>query len=394
MEKLRLKKFRRPILGAAFLMATSAIGPGFLTQTATFTSTLLASFGFVILVSILLDIGAQLNIWCILATSSLRAQELAETIIPGAGKLLTTLIVLGSLAFNAGNLAGAGLGLEVLIGISPKYGALISAVLAAFLFFQQESIRFIDLIAKVLGILMIIVTLYVVIRAKPPLLEAGYRIFWPEKIDGIAILTLVGGTVGGYISFAGAHRLLDAGLSGSKHIKEVSRSAVSAILLASLMRLLLFLAALGVVSKGISLGTHNPAAAVFMQAAGNLGYLFFGIVMWSAAITSVIGCAYTSISFITPVAVGQNWKQKKWLLLFLTLSLTLFIVFDNPVQVLIGAGALNGIILPLSLSLILIGSTNKKLTGNYQHPAWLRWLGWGVVAATLILSVMTISKLF
>lgn len=394
MEKLPLKKFSKPILGAAFLMATSAIGPGFLTQTATFTSTLLASFGFVILISILLDLGAQLNIWRILATSSLRAQELAETIIPGAGKLLTTLIVLGGLAFNAGNLAGAGLGLEVLTGISPKYGALISAVLAAFLFFQQESIRFIDLIAKVLGILMIIVTLYVVIKAKPPLLEAGYRIFWPEKIDGIAILTLVGGTVGGYISFAGAHRLLDAGLSGSKHIKEVSRSAVSAILLASLMRLLLFLAALGVVSKGISLGTHNPAAAVFMQAAGNLGYLFFGIVMWSAAITSVIGCAYTSISFIIPVAVGQEWKQKKWLLLFLTLSLTLFIVFDNPVQVLIGAGALNGIILPLSLSLILIGSTNKKLMGNYQHPAWLRWLGWAVVAATLILSVITISKLF
>ncbi|MBM3159492.1 MAG: divalent metal cation transporter [Bacteroidetes bacterium] len=394
MEKLPLKKFSKPILGAAFLMATSAIGPGFLTQTATFTSTLLASFGFVILISILIDIGAQLNIWRILATSSLRAQELAETIIPGAGKLLTTLIVLGGLAFNAGNLAGAGLGLEVLTGISPKYGALISAVLAAFLFFQQESIRFIDLIAKVLGILMIIVTLYVVIKAKPPLLEAGYRIFWPEKIDGIAILTLVGGTVGGYISFAGAHRLLDAGLSGSKHIKEVSRSAVSAILLASLMRLLLFLAALGVVSKGISLGTHNPAAAVFMQAAGNLGYLFFGIVMWSAAITSVIGCAYTSISFIIPVAVGQEWKQKKWLLLFLTLSLTLFIVFDNPVQVLIGAGALNGIILPLSLSLILIGSTNKKLMGNYQHPAWLQWLGWTVVAASLILSVITISKLF
>jgi len=394
MEKLPLKKFSKPILGAASLMATSAIGPGFLTQTATFTSTLLASFGFVILISILLDLGAQLNIWRILATSSLRAQELAETIIPGAGKLLTTLIVLGGLAFNAGNLAGAGLGLEVLTGISPKYGALISAVLAAFLFFQQESIRFIDLIAKVLGILMIIVTLYVVIKAKPPLLEAGYRIFWHEKIDGIAILTLVGGTVGGYISFAGAHRLLDAGLSGSKHIKEVSRSAVSAILLASLMRLLLFLAALGVVSKGISLGTHNPAAAVFMQAAGNLGYLFFGIVMWSAAITSVIGCAYTSISFIIPVAVGQEWKQKKWLLLFLTLSLTLFIVFDNPVQVLIGAGALNGIILPLSLSLILIGSTNKKLMGNYQHPAWLRWLGWAVVAATLILSVITISKLF
>ena len=56
-----------PLVSAAFLMATSAIGPGFLTQTAVFTDRLGASFAFVILVSIILDIGVQLNIWRILA---------------------------------------------------------------------------------------------------------------------------------------------------------------------------------------------------------------------------------------------------------------------------------------------------------------------------------------
>ncbi|MFN5803895.1 MAG: hypothetical protein ACK420_01045, partial [Sphingomonadales bacterium] len=59
-------KKRSVLVSAAFLMATSAIGPGFLTQTASFTNTLLASFGFVILISILLDLGAQLTIWKIL----------------------------------------------------------------------------------------------------------------------------------------------------------------------------------------------------------------------------------------------------------------------------------------------------------------------------------------
>ncbi|MFN4912835.1 MAG: divalent metal cation transporter, partial [Bacteroidota bacterium] len=57
------------------------------------------------------------------------------------------------------------------------------------------------------------------------------------------------------------------------------------------------------------------------------------------------------------------------------------------------AGALNGIILPLSLSLILIGATNKKLMGTYQHPKWLRGLGWAVVVATATLSLSTISKI-
>jgi len=76
----------------------------------------------------------------------------------------------------------------------------------------------------------------------------------------------------------------------------------------------------------------------------------------------------------------------------LLLSLSLFIVFDNPVQVLIAAGALNGIILPLSLSLILIGATNKKLMGTYQHPKWLRGLGWTVVVATAGLTAVTLSR--
>ncbi|UQT39776.1 hypothetical protein M5E89_01240 [Acidaminococcus intestini] len=57
------------LLGAAFLMATSAIGPGFLTQTTVFTSQLKGSFGFVILVTIIIHAITQLNVWRIIAVS-------------------------------------------------------------------------------------------------------------------------------------------------------------------------------------------------------------------------------------------------------------------------------------------------------------------------------------
>ncbi|MEW9032119.1 MAG: hypothetical protein AB2404_05245, partial [Planifilum fimeticola] len=86
------------LLGAAFLMATSSIGPGFLTQTTVFTAQFAASFGFVILASILLDIGAQLNIWRIIAVSENRAQDIANKVLPGLGYLLAFLVVLGGLA--------------------------------------------------------------------------------------------------------------------------------------------------------------------------------------------------------------------------------------------------------------------------------------------------------
>lgn len=382
-----------PMVGAAFLMATSAIGPGFLTQTAVFTNTLLGSFGFVILISIVLDIGVQLNIWKILGASGLRAQELANKVIPGAGYLLTTLIVVGGLAFNTGNLAGAGLGLNVITGLSTETGAILSGAIAVFIFVNKNSLRWMDLLAKLLGIIMIVLTVYVVFESNPPLGEAVTKSIFPEKIDLLAIITLVGGTVGGYISFAGAHRLLDAGLTGPENTKQVGRSAVSAILIASIMRILLFLAVLGVVSKGIALDNSNPAASVFEKAAGKIGYLIFGVVMWSAAITSVVGSAYTSISFFRSINKNFEKNEKPMLIGFVLIALAVFLMVGKPVKILVVVGALNGFILPIALTLVLLGSMNKKIIGEYKHPIWLKWFGLVVIVATFYLSIATIAKL-
>ena len=381
------KKYSSPLIAAAFLMATSAIGPGFLTQTAVFTNKLFASFGFVILISILLDIGAQLNIWRILCASGKRAQVVANEVLPGAGYVLTILVALGGLAFNCGNLAGAGLGLNVLTGLDVKIGASISAVITIIVFINKESLKWMDVFAKILGTVMILLMVYVVIASDPPISNALHESFLPKKVDFMAIITLVGGTVGGYISFAGAHRLIDAGKTGTENIGAVSKSAVSAILLASTMRAMLFLAALGVVSKGISLNAGNPAADVFQQAAGLLGYKIFGIIMWSAAITSVVGSAYTSVSFLKSIHPLIVKKEAMVLTLFVLVSLTVFIAIGQPVKILVTVGALNGLILPIALLLIIAASYNKIIVGEYRHPLWLKIFGWMVMVATLLLSI-------
>jgi Mn2+/Fe2+ NRAMP family transporter len=384
---LNNKKYSSPLIAAAFLMATSAIGPGFLTQTAVFTNKLFASFGFVILISILLDIGAQLNIWRILCASGKRAQVVANEVLPGAGYVLTILVALGGLAFNCGNLAGAGLGLNVLTGLDVKIGASISAVITIIVFINKESLKWMDVFAKILGTVMILLMVYVVIASDPPISNALHESFLPKKVDFMAIITLVGGTVGGYISFAGAHRLIDAGKTGTENIGAVSKSAVSAILLASTMRAMLFLAALGVVSKGISLNAGNPAADVFQQAAGLLGYKIFGIIMWSAAITSVVGSAYTSVSFLKSIHPLIVKKEAMVLTLFVLVSLAVFIAIGQPVKILVTVGALNGLILPIALLLIIAASYNKNIVGEYRHPLWLKIFGWMVMVATLLLSI-------
>jgi Mn2+/Fe2+ NRAMP family transporter len=255
----------------------------------------------------------------------------------------------------------------------------------------KDALQWVDGFAKVLGIVMIALTIYVVFTSNPPMGLALQKSFLPDRVDVRSIITLVGGTVGGYISFAGAHRLLDAGVKGRRNIPRVNRSAISAILLASTMRVLLFLAALGVLAKGMVLKENNPAASLFQLAAGQAGYLIFGIVMWSAAITSVIGSTYTSFSFLRTLHPFIAAREKQLIILFTCVSAIIFILNGQPVQTLVLVGALNGFILPFSLGIILFAAYREKITGTYRHPVWLTVFGVLVAAATLWFSILTIA---
>lgn len=366
-------------------MATSAIGPGFLTQTTVFTQSLAASFGFVILVSIILDIFAQTNVWRIIAVSEKRGQEIANLVLPGLGYFIAFLVVLGGLAFNIGNIGGAGLGLQVLFGITPQTGAIISAAIAVLIFVIKEAGKAMDRFTLIAGFVMILLVVYVAITTGPPVGEAVTKTIMPDNIDILAIVTLVGGTVGGYITFAGGHRLLDAGVKGRAAIPEVTKSSVSGILITSVMRIALFLAVLGVVSKGLHINPDNPPASVFQLAAGNIGYKIFGLVMWGAAVTSVIGAAYTSVSFFKTFSPKIEKNSRGIIIVFIIVSTLCFVTIGKPVNLLVLAGALNGLILPIALGSLLIGAHKKNIVGDYRHPIWLTIPG---ILVVIVMAVM------
>ena len=392
MHKLFKYSSFNAVIGAAFLMANSSIGPGFLTQTSTFTHQLLTSFGFVILVSVLLDIGAQLNTWRVLTISELRAQDLSNKLLPGLGYFLSALVILGGFAFNIGNIAGCGLSVNVLTGLSFQTGAIISCLIALLLFWVREIGNMLDTLTPFLGILKIALTLIIVFYAHPPLLQAVQHTFPPEQISAAAIVTIVGGTVGGYITFSGAHRLLDAGIKGKESRAQVNRSAISGILISAFMRYILFLAVVGVVSKGVMLDANNPAGTVFQTAAGQIGFALFGVVLWSAAISSVIGAAYTSVSFFKSFHPLFAKYERLCISIFIILSTLIFVSIGKPKQLLIFAGAINGLILPIALAIILIAANKPRLMKGYLHPLWMQMSGWVVVAVMSWMGYLTIIE--
>ena len=382
----------RAAVGAAFLMATSAIGPGFLTQTTVFTDRLRADFAFAILASVLVDLAVQVNVWCVLGVARRRGQEIASALLPGLGFVLTLLVSTGGLVFNVGNLAGCCLGLAV-YGLPVSVGATLSGGLAIFLLARPEAGRVLDLFAKVLGGVMILLTAAVMLTTGPDYGAALRATVRPGRVEMLPILTIVGGTVGGYISYSGVHRLLDAGVSGAASLPALRRSAGLGILIAGVMRVLLFLAVLGVVSRAGALDAANPAASAFRLGAGEWGYRLFGLILWSAAITSVVGCTYTSLSFLRGLPGTGEAASPRGPLYFVVISLLFFRALGNPVRLLILAGSLNGLILPLTLAVVLLAARRRDLMGEYRHPVQLVVAGWVAFLVSVAAGVFSVLEL-
>lgn len=387
-------KHRSALLGAMFLMATSAVGPGFIVQTTTFTVQLGAAFAFAILVSILVDIAVQLNVWRVIGVSGKRAQELANTVLPGAGWFLAALICIGGLVFNVGNIAGTGLGMNVLFGIDPKIGGLISAAVAIAIFLSKRAGVALDKIVVVLGAVMILLIGYVAIVSQPPLGEALTNAVIPDNIDFLIITTLIGGTIGGYITYAGAHRMIDAGVSGRENVGEITKSSILGIIITGVIRVLLFLAILGVVAGGVALTSDNLAAEAFQSAAGTIGLTLFGVILWAASITSVIGAAYTSISFVTTAKTSPRIRSIATCV-FIAVSATVYTLLGQaPATLLIMAGAVNGLILPVGFAVILwVAWRRRDLLGGYVYPKWLLVIGVAAWLLTLYLGYRSLGGL-
>lgn len=382
-------------------MATSAIGPGFITQTATFTAELGAAFAFGILASILIDFVVQLNIWRIVALTRMRASDIANAAIPGTGYFLAVLVIVGGLFFNIGNIGGTGLGLNALTGLDPKIGGAISALVSIAIFLSKRAGVAVDRLIVVAGTVMIGLTLFVAYVSDPPVGQALLQTAFPKIVDFTAITTIVGGTVGGYITYSGAHRLLDKGLVGGENLGAVSRAALTGIAITGVMRYVLFLAVLGVVASGFTLDVSetgaNPAAQVFETAAGRLGLRVFGAVLWTAAITSVIGAAYTSVSFLTAFRKNLTERARNFATVaFIAVSLLSYLIISTPpATMLVFVGGLNGLILPIGLTIFIYAAwARPDLMAGHRYSRSLLVLGVLVCGLTWYMGYKSVGPIF
>ena len=238
---------------------------------------------------------------------------------------------------------------------------------------------------------MIVLIGFIAFSTHPPVDEAIVHTVLPDTYPWLATLTLIGGTVGGYITFSGGHRLIDSNITGEEHLPDVRKSAFLGMTVDTLVRVLLFLAVLGVVSSGMTLDPKDPAGSAFLLGAGPLGHMIFGVVFFSAAITSVVGAAYTSVSFLkTLFTVVKNY-EKLMIMLFIAVSTCILIFIGKPAALLILAGSINGLILPVTLAVMLVATRKSHIVGTYHHPKLLYYTGWGVVLITSYIGITSLE---
>ncbi|WP_183686435.1 NRAMP family divalent metal transporter [Rhizobium lusitanum] len=398
---MSVKSRRSALMAAIFLMSMSAVGPGFITQTATFTAKLGAAFAFGILVSILIDFVVQANIWRIVTITKMRASDIANAAIPGSGYLLAVLVIIGGLFFNVGNIGGAGLGFNAMIDLDPKIGGLIGAVAAIGIFISRRAGVAMDRVVYVAAFIKLALILYATIVSGPPLAEALRQTVLPDVIDFATITTIVGGTVGGYITYAGAHRLLDKGTVGVENLAAVNRAALSGIAITGVLRYILFLAVLGVVASGVVIDLSgkgaNPAGQAFHAAAGDIGLRLFGAVFLASAMTSIIGAAYTSVSFLTAFKKDMTERQRNFATVgFIAISLIAYMLITTPpAAMLVFVGGLNGLVLPVGLSIFMYAVwARPDLLGGYHYPRWLLVLGVLTCVLTWYMGYKSIGPIF
>ena len=396
---------RTAMLGAMFLMAVSAVGPGFITQTSEFTMQFGAAFACAILISVIVDIAIQMNVWRTLGVSGLYAQELGNRLLPGLGWALAALIFFGGIVFNVGNIAGAGLGMNAMLGVNAELGGVISVAIALVIFLSKKAGVALDRIVVLCGAVLILLMGYMAITTNPPVGQALTETVAPVLPEGenintffFAVTTLIGGTVGGYITYAGAHRLIASGHTGRENAQQIGRTSVMGIIVASVIRYLLFLAILGATTAYGTLQStdyDNVAASAFLTVLGEWGLRVFGIAFWVAAITSILGATYTSVSFIT--TQNTSPRVRAWMFAgFLVLTCGVFLTLGQaPQTLLIMAGAFNGVVLPLGFAVILAAAWFKQnsLLGGYRYPKWLLVSGTVIWLLTIYMGANSLTGL-
>lgn len=390
-------------IGPGVLVAAAFIGPG------TITACTIAGvgFGYALLWAMLLSIVATIILQEMSARVGVITQKGLAQVIKEQLKvswlrllvmgIILSAIVIGNTAYEAGNISGATLGLQVLF--SSKYATLYPWVIGtiAFILLYLGSYKTLEKVFITLVLLMSVSFILTALLTKPDIKEMLRGLFIPTIPNDslFNIIALVGTTVVPYNLFLHAS-LIKEKWNSPDDLKSVRRDTFLSIGLGGLISIAIIISAAAINSTEVkdALDLAKGLEPLYGKSANYL----MGIGLFAAGITSAI-TAPLAAAYVANSCFGWNAKVTDirfrivWMLvLFIgVISLSFGI---RPIVIIQFAQVANGLLLPI-IGLILIWIVNKKaVLGDYKNTNWQNMPALFIIILVILLGAKSILSVF
>ncbi len=321
--------------------------------------------------------------------------------------LIVGAIILGSAAYETGNILGAVEGLHFVFTKTMKIYLVAGIGILALLAFSMKSVR---LIAQAMGVFVIfmgIAFLMTAFMVRPDLSAVLKGTFIPKIPNvtgaGVLILGIIGTTVVPYDLFLGS------GIIDKSHtIQDARFGLFVAIILGGIITM-----AIMTVGSAITEGWSAKAIAhmdfsfdfiknvLYLNSMlGNLAVYIFGFGMFAAgftsAITAPLASAITARS-IFGINHPDKWKPNSLYYYMVTIGILMVgVAFGlmrvKPIPAIIAAQAFNGLILPFISIFLIIVINDPSVMGERVNSWWHNVLMISVVWLTIVIGLLNIVK--
>ncbi len=402
------RKSKRPSFGPGFLVAAAFIGPG----TVATCSMAGTQFGYALIFALVFATVTTIILQQMTGRLSLGSkhdlgQALREFPQSRLTKSIFAILTLSSItfgcaAYQAGNIIGGSIGLEMVTSVSQKYWVAIISLIAIFIL-SRGKYKLIEKFLIFLVFLMSVsfLTTLVIIKPNFLLILKGIIPSFPKN-SLYLVLALVGTTVVPYNLFLHSSAVKEKWKSIA-HLKEVKKDLLLSITLGGIISAsIVITSAVAFYGKGISLESGIQLGQQLKPLFGSFTNFLFGLGFFAAGMSSALTAPYAA-AFASSGVLG--WKggpnskgfKRVWLGVIVAGLIIAYLraAFNiNPLSIIIFAQVANGFILPVASIFLLFVLNNRQKMGKLVNNIKQNILGSLIILIVSFLGVWNIIKLF
>jgi len=386
-------------IGPGAMVAAAFIGPGTVT-TASVTG---AEFGYALLWTIVFSIFATIVLQEMSARLGLVSgnglgEALRERFDNQIVEYVSIFLVVGAIgigtaAYEAGNILGGAAGLATITGISSTiWGVVIGLVAGALLYTGRYKLIERALVGLVALMAISFVASAILIGPDPSAIAIG---FVPSIPSGSLYLItgLIGTTIVGYNLFLHASNVQER-WDGPEDINHSRVDTILSIVVGGLITITIMVTAAAAFEPGTQINDVGQMANQLRPLAGPYAELFFSIGLFAAGFTSATTAPLAG-AWATTGALGwdtdlQSTRFRAVWATILGVGILSVVLGGSPVQIIVFAQVVNGILLPIVAVFLIYAMNQEDLLGEYTNKPVTNVLGATVTIIVVWLRIRTL----